>query len=205
MQYRYLRNILLFLCTIFLISDWQIAIAEPMPPKLVVNHETQECAEIFGGDECMDCLPPDGWEVLGWSYQAQCPEGYTFTEVEENCIPFKDEFCCTEGHSGAAGDCEDMVINRVTFKCAFVDDINACKLPLGWGAKPEDVPVYEWECPSMYDWVDNVDCRSEPAVPGDEDADSGSGLPPLQCGGAIFGGLLIPALGLVLSRRKSIK
>ena len=114
-----------------------------------------------------------------------------------------DEFCCTEGHSGAAGACEDMVINRATFKCAFVDDIHACKLPLGWSAKPEDIPVYEWECPGLYGWTDDVDCRSGSTNPGDEETDSGSGLIPVQCGGAIFGGLLIPFLGLVFFRRKN--
>ena len=198
----YLTLVILLLTTLF-VSSGQVALAEPAPSKLVVNHETQQCAIIFGGDECIDCFPPEGWEVLGWSYQAECPENYTFTEVEENCIPFKDEFCCTEGHSGAAGACEDMVINRATFKCAFVDDIHACKLPLGWSAKPEDIPVNEWECPGLYGWTDDVDCRSGSTNPGDEETDSGSGLIPVQCGGAIFGGLLIPFLGLVFFRRKN--
>jgi hypothetical protein len=62
----------------------------------VVNHETKECATIFGGDECMDCLPPEGWGVLGWSYEVKIPADYTLTQVKEICNLFKNEFCCTE-------------------------------------------------------------------------------------------------------------
>jgi hypothetical protein len=198
-----LKNIhyLCFLVAIvFLFGIGQTVLAEPAPPKLVVNHDTKECAEIFGGDECMDCFPPEGWEILGWSYQAECPQGYTFTEVEENCIPFKDEFCCTEGHSGVAGDCADMVINKRNFQCAFVDDVNACNLPEPWLAKPEGMAVGNWTCPSRYQWVDDLDCQSGSTQP--DQSESNSEGPPLVCGGSTLGILLIPALGLAFHHQK---
>jgi hypothetical protein len=194
-------SLIILLSLLLLSGSVQIVQAEPAPDKLVVNHETKECATIFGGDECMDCLPPEGWEVLGWSYEAECPEGYTFTQVEEICTPFKDEFCCSEGHSGAHGDCEDMVINRVTLKCAFVDDINACNLPLGWQAKPDDTPIYEWACPGLYDWTDDLACQDEP-VSDAGDSDSGSGWLPLRCGGSALGGLLLSSVFFFTARRK---
>lgn len=200
MQRKFTRSFIILLSLVLLVGSVRFVQAEPMPDKLVVNHETKACATIFGGDECMDCLPPEGWEVLGWSYQAECPEGYTFTEVEGICTPFKDEFCCTEGHSGAHGDCEDMVVNRVTSRCAFVEDINACNLPLGWQDKPEDISNYEWACPGSYSWTEDLACKEEP-VSDDGASDSGSGWLPLRCGGSVLGGLLL-SLTLVAFRRQ---
>jgi hypothetical protein len=197
MRSKYVRYFFTLLIVVLLFSGWNITQAAPAPEKLVVNHETKECATIFGGDECMDCLPPDGWEVLGWSYDVECPEGYAFTEVEEICTPYKNEFCCTEGHSGAHGDCEDMVINRIACKCAFVEDINACNLPLGWQDKPEKKPNYGWACPGSFDWTEEFECQGESASD-QGDADSGSGWLPFRCGGSILGILLIPLTFLFL-------
>jgi hypothetical protein len=142
--------------------------AAPVPPKLVVNHDTQECAEIFGGDECMDCFAPEGWEELGWAYDVECPAGYTLTTVESHCNHFKNEHCCSEGHSGASGDCEDLVINDRNDQCAFVTDINACNLPGNWKARPEKISRSEWTCPSRYEWIDNLECLAD----GDQETDS---------------------------------
>jgi hypothetical protein len=44
-----------------------------------------------------------------------------------------------------------MEIDHVMQKCAFVEDINACNLPLIWQAKPRDTQDYEWACPGLYD------------------------------------------------------
>jgi hypothetical protein len=141
----------------FLLSATQQILAAPVPPLRVVNHETKECSEIFGGDECMDCFPPEGWEILGFAYDEPCPEGYT--EVAEpgyNCESFKNQFCCMEGHSGAHGDCRDMVINKRQKSCTFVDDVTTAELPRGWQAKPGNVANYDWFCPEKYEWVSDV-------------------------------------------------
>ena len=199
MRSKQFQNILIILGMALSSGYIQIVHAAPAPDKLVVNHETRECATIFGGDECMDCLPPDGWEVLGWSYQAECPEGYAFTQVEETCTPFKNEFCCTERHSGAHGDCEDMVLNRVTLKCAFVDDIHACNLPFGWQAKPERTPNYEWACPDLYRWTEDLACEDEPIS---EQRDGSSKWLPFRCGGFALGGMLFLSVVSIRVRRK---
>jgi hypothetical protein len=179
-----------------LFGSVQIVQAEPAPDKLVVNHETKECAIIFGGDECMDCLPPEGWEVLGWSYQSECPAGYTLTEVEEICTPFKTEFCCTEGHSGAHGDCDDLVINTTTSECTFVEDVNACHLPADWEATPGEV---YWACPGNYDWIDDFECLAEPAT----DSNAGSEWLPFRCGGSALSGLLFFAVMIIITKRRT--
>jgi hypothetical protein len=199
MQPNKIFSLIILLSLLLLLGSVQVVQAEPAPDKLVVNHETKECATIFGGDECMDCMPPEGWAVLGWSYQAECPEGYTFTQVEEICTPFKDEFCCTDGHSGAHGDCDDLVINETDQQCVFVEDINACNLPTGWEAKSADG---YWACPRDFDWIENLECLDEPA-PQQGDSDSGSGLLPFRCGGSALGGLLLSSVFLFTIRRKS--
>jgi hypothetical protein len=182
----------------FSLSAGGSAVAAPVPPDLVVNHDTQECAELFAGDECMSCFPPDGWEVLGKSYEVECPAGYTFTDVEENCIHSKGEFCCSEGHSGASGNCEDLVINDKEDQCAFVDDINACNLPRGWKAKPEDVSMYKWTCPGKYDWMPDLECLPEGADEGD------SGFLPLRCSGFALMGTLIPVALFTIAHQKRL-
>lgn len=146
----------------------------------------------------MDCLPPEGWEVLGWADQTACPEGYTFTQVEEICTPFKNEFCCTEGHSGAHGDCTDLVINTIVEQCAFVADINACNLPAGWESNPGDG---YWPCPGNFEWADDLECLDEPA-PEEGESDSGSGWLPFRCGGSALGGLLFSSVFITIRRKK---
>lgn len=66
---------------------------------------------------------------------------------------FKAPFCCTEGHSGVAGDCQDVIMNPLKRQCAFVEDIEACGgLPLGWVAWGKD-------CPSLFTWTEDVACK----------------------------------------------
>ena len=140
-------------------------LAAPAPPELMVNHESKQCAEYWAGDECMSCSAPAGWEILGVSPEAQCPDGYAQVDIELTCTPHKVDFCCTEGHSGAAGDCDDVVINKAKGRCAFVEDINECPaLPRGWEKYGEECPFYEW--------ADDIACLEK----GDDGTVDGGGL-----------------------------
>jgi hypothetical protein len=95
-------------------------------------------------------------------------------EIVPVCTAHKVTFCCTEGHSGALGDCEDVVINKAAEQCAFVEDIGACpSLPRGWEKHGEDCPYYEW--------AENIECL------GDEG------------GGAVEGGSLIDNYRMVVA------
>ncbi len=142
-------------------------LAAPLPPLRVVNHPAQECSEIpFGGDECMDCFPPEGWEVLGVASDVPCPAGYAVVEgVDYDCQPFKNQFCCSEGHSGASGDCQDLVVNDRAKQCAFVDDIADCELPRRWSKRPDTVVLRDWVCPANYEWLETLKCGSESSSP----------------------------------------
>jgi hypothetical protein len=169
---------------------FQEAWAAPLPPMRVVNHQTLECGELpYGGDECMDCFPPEGWEVLGVAYDVECPPDYTVVdEVSYDCQPFKNQFCCSEGHSGASGDCEDLVVNNRKKECAFVDDIEDCELPVRWETPRQQL------CPSGYDWIDSLGCTA-----GTSEGDSTS-RDSLPCVGAM---VLAPAvLGLWWAGKK---
>ena len=97
-------------------------------------------------------LVPAGWEELGMYGDVTCPEDYSEIDLRPECKPFKIARCCTEGHSGAPGDCEDLVVNRILRECAFVEDINAAQLSGGWRSRPEDVTVREWVCPDHFTW-----------------------------------------------------
>jgi len=193
---------------VFFVSGLTL-LAAPMPPQHVVNHTTKECATILGGDECMDCYPPEGWQVVdggeGW-----CPEGFApIQHLGERCEPLKDRFCCTEGHSGVHGDCEDLVLHEKRKQCAFVDDIHTGELPEGWGQRPEDLVAYRWSCPVDYEWVSTLETATvepestaglEPTteVVEKQTGSQGGGLP---CPAAL---LLGPAaLGLLLVRGRN--
>ena len=146
------------LITLFLlIISQQSASAAPFGFN-IVNHELKECSSMFGGDECMTCQPPEGWEIL--SNIADCPKGYKMNETkieydQITCQPLKEPFCCTENHSGAPGDCDDTIMNVEQKKCAFVQNINECqKLPEGW--QSTDL------CPFEYEWQNNtLPCENE--------------------------------------------
>ena len=126
--------------------------AAPMPPRPVINHQSRECAEIVPGGECGDVVLPPGWEYLDPDKGEQCPANYAFVELSPDWIHFKVSFCCTAGHSGASGDCEDVVVHQSDQQCAFVDDVRECaSLPDGWEASGED-------CPAEFEWVADVVC-----------------------------------------------
>lgn len=120
------------------------------PPDLYVNHQTKECALFYPDSVCTTCIPPEGWAMYSKGPDGPCPMGYTEVEIKPYCYSSKSSFCCTEGHSGAPGLCKDMVINRSTKQCAFVDDIDACAtLPKGW-QQPNDGTL----CPFKdYSWL----------------------------------------------------
>lgn len=145
---------------ILLIALTVAAYAAPAPPMIAINNETMRCMEYIGGDECMFCSAPSDWQVLGFSWDASCPDDYEWVDSYGivTCTPSKNEFCCGAGHSGASGDCEDLVINDGLMQCAFVDDINNCTPPEGWGSYegPEE-DSWMWMCPWDYAWVD-VQC-----------------------------------------------
>jgi hypothetical protein len=138
-----------FAIFIFMLAG--LAFAAPMPLQTIVNNDSMQCARFLPGDECMDCTPPDGWEILGSS--ASCPERYTLVTVRGNCIGFENERCCTKGHSGASGDCRNLAKNDQTKECAFVKDASDSTLPVGWKKMPVDSLSPEWVCPLDYTWT----------------------------------------------------
>lgn len=89
-----------------------LASAAPLPQQMIVNNDSMLCARFLPGDECMDCTPPVGWEVLG-TYSS-CPEGYRLVTVNGNCKGLEQEHCCTEKQTGALGDCRNMVKNNIS-------------------------------------------------------------------------------------------
>jgi hypothetical protein len=125
-------------------------LAAPAPPEIIVNNATMECSMFNAGDECTRCEIPEGWVSLGFG-TGQCPEGYAEVTAARNCTPGKNARCCSEGHSGAMGDCGEMAINRQTKQCMFTN----ATVPAGWEGKTdgEDGP---WQCPEGYAWVENA-------------------------------------------------
>ena len=129
------------------------ALAAPMPPRPLVNHQTRQCAQIVPGDECGDVVLPPGWEYL--ESDQDCPAGYTTVDLRPEWVHFKVPVCCTEGHSGSRGDCQDVVIQQSNRQCAFVEDIQSCPaLPAGWETWGQD-------CPTGFEWVDDLACLDE--------------------------------------------
>ncbi len=130
-------------------------------PRYRINEQTKECSEFFMGDECVSCNIPEGWETIE---EFQCPNGYNEIQADSVCMPRKDPFCCTVQHSGAAGDCEDVVVNDIEQKCAFVEDINKCaKLPTNWKQAEDVIEFWGKVCPSLeYEWLEEtLDCETK--------------------------------------------
>ena len=127
----------------------------------------------------MDCFPPEGWEVLGYYPDVNCPEGYEeVNDLEIECRHFQNEHCCTEGHSGASGDCANLVINSRQELCAFVDNAAGADLPSGWKARPGNTPLQEWLCPyGPQDWVPELPAEApSPLAYGTDKSHSPPGL-----------------------------
>jgi len=145
-----MRKIVILLLFVFL--SVTVVFAAPLPQRPVVNHQTHECAMITPGDECGDVVLPPGWEYLDEAAGETCPVGYTTIELYPEWTKFKAPHCCMEGHSGVAGDCQDVIIEQSRKQCAFVEDIQSCVgLPEGWEAWGKD-------CPQGFEWVDDMVC-----------------------------------------------
>lgn len=129
-----------------------MAFAAPAPPQIMINNATRECADFVAGDECVRCEPPPGWAALGYGI-TECPKGYARTDAASVCSPLRAQFCCSEGHSGAPGNCSDMVVDDATKRCAFDDGI--CYVPDNWKRG-------KMLCPSGYGWADNPCGPDEP-------------------------------------------
>jgi hypothetical protein len=127
------------------------AFAAPLPLQTIVNDESMQCARFLPGDECMDCMPPEGWKILG--PDVPCPESYTMVTVKGDCKGFENERCCTEKHTGATGDCRNMVKNDFTKECAFVTNSITDTVTNGWQKMPEDADPSIWVCPLDYTWT----------------------------------------------------
>jgi len=152
-----LISIIFRISFILLISS--SVLAAPAMPRYGINEQTKECSRFFMGDECMSCVMPEGWKMIEGF---QCPPGYKEIQKEPVCTPKKTPFCCTIQHSGLGGDCEDVVVNDVEQKCAFVEDINRCKkLPPNWH-KAEEIRFWGKVCPSReYQWLEGtLDCEA---------------------------------------------
>ncbi|HWR57420.1 MAG TPA: hypothetical protein VN328_00910 [Thermodesulfovibrionales bacterium] len=138
------------------------AFAAPAPPEILINEVARECAKFYPGDECVSCVPPEGWISLPPGRAYQCPEGYKDVQVRGVCYPQRNSFCCTKGHSGAPGNCKDLVVNEKEKKCAFVDEIDKCPaLPDGW-QRPKQHVCPSWE----YQWSGDLKCAKnrEPRI-----------------------------------------
>ena len=99
----------------------------------------------------MDCTPPEGWEILG-AYTS-CPENYKLVTVNGNCKGFEIEHCCTEKHTGASGDCRNLIKNDITKECTFVTNATTDTVPDGWLKMPENATSSSWVCPLGYKWT----------------------------------------------------
>jgi hypothetical protein len=142
---KYLR----FVLSILMLAE--VAMAAPLPIQIIVNNDTMQCARFLPGDECMDCTPPDGWEIL--RQYSSCPNNYALVEESGNCKGFEVEHCCTEGHSGASGDCGNMIKNDITDECAFLANAMNSTVPNGWQKMPENASPSSWVCPRDYRWT----------------------------------------------------
>ena len=123
------------------------AFAAPAPQEIIVNNATKECSSFSRGDECVSCAIPEGWESLGYGVE-ECPQGYTETSASRDCTASRSSRCCSEGHSGAAGDCDDVVVNDVAKLCAFRNE-SACATGEGWAGPATESGF----CPQNYTWA----------------------------------------------------
>ena len=138
--------------------------ATPTPPVIVVNHSTGQCAEVIQGDDCHWCEPLEGWEVIGYSREATCPDGYEnlgSQGMTGRCRGYKIQFCCS--NYAHHGDCEDLIINESEQLCAFVEEIRGCALPEGW-TSADDTTQWSGRCPYGNEWVQDIACVATPQV-----------------------------------------
>lgn len=70
----------LLLTAVLIVPDRGGSVGLPNPSKLIVNHTTQECADIrigYGDNAPEDCSIPGGWEEAEYEIaDFICPKGY---------------------------------------------------------------------------------------------------------------------------------
>lgn len=145
---------------IFLLSG--LAFAAPMQLQMIVNNDSMQCARFLPGDECMDCTPPEGWEILG--PYTSCPENYKLVTVNGNCKGFEVEHCCTDKHTGASGDCRNLIKNDITKECTFMTNAITDTVPDGWQKMPENTSSSNWVCPLGYKWTTSTETIPDTVV-----------------------------------------
>ncbi len=157
MRKNHLSIIFILLSAIIISSSVFASVAMP---RYGINEQTKECSEFFMGDECVSCVMPNAWEIIE---ESQCPQDYKEVQTDSICTPRKDSFCCTVQHSGAGGDCEDVVVNSLEKKCAFVEDINKCEKLLPNWQKAEEVEFWGNVCPSLeFEWMEEqINCTKK--------------------------------------------
>jgi hypothetical protein len=144
---------------VLLLITISVAYAAPMPLRIVVNHQTRQCAHVTTGDECGDVILPPDWEYLDPSLGEKCPDNYTFIDLWPEWTHFKAPFCCSEGHSGSSGDCQDVITQQTKRQCAFVEDIQKCSsLPEGW-------KTWGQNCPAGFEWTSDMVCSGSESSP----------------------------------------
>ncbi|MFZ2472724.1 MAG: hypothetical protein WAW52_12390 [Methanothrix sp.] len=114
-----------------------------------------QCARFLPGDECMYCTTPDGWVILG--PYTSCPENYKLVTVNGNCKGFEVEHCCTEKHTGASGDCRNLIKNDITKECTFMTNASKDTVPDGWQKMSENATPSSWVCPFDYKWTTSTE------------------------------------------------
>lgn len=132
-------------------------LAVPAPMETIINNQTMECSDFSRGDECVSCEIPAGWASLGYDVN-ECPGGYAEVSAQGNCTRFRISRCCSEGHSGAAGDCDDVIVNKAAKQCAFRNE-SACATPAGW----VDAEGEFGFCPADYEWKEDA-CGQAPGT-----------------------------------------
>jgi hypothetical protein len=144
-------SLLLAVATLFIVT---LTLAAP-EYVIVVNHSTKECIHMYAGDECQNCSPVEGWQILEGAVSLEdCPADYSIVEdasLYRRCVPIETTGCCSTPHTGSNGDCRNVIINRTAEECAFVD-VNACpRLSEGW-------EMHRTLCPFGYTWVTGIEC-----------------------------------------------
>jgi hypothetical protein len=167
------KNLILIFLVIFSVTLLSSTVfASQALPRYGINEKTKECSEFYMGDECGTCVMPEGWEMID---EFECPGGYAEIQARSDCTPSKTPFCCTVSHSGANGDCEDVVVNDIEKKCAFVEDIGKCdKIPANW--KKAEEFMGERLCPFVeYEWLEeSVECEARVIAKDDVDDNNDS-------------------------------
>lgn len=144
---------IVFLFVVFMIG---LKTAVPAPPELIVNYQEKKCAYMNPGDECNQCNITPGWVSLGFS-NASCPQGYSVVDMRSfECAPLRSQYCCTEGHTGSAGNCSGIYISDSLRSCVFLNTA-ACVPSEDW-APAKDL------CPADYSWNDET-CSGASACP----------------------------------------